>query len=115
MKKSIFVVVTFAFIIAITGCAYNPNAPANRRLAGLSQLKIGMPQGQALAMVGQPIRVNQTITASGASQQYVYSSEQFQTPQEQFLMGMQQGVDGVSHQRDILLYFQNGRLTAIQK
>ena len=106
--------ISLAIISILSGCAYNSNLPANRHSAGLYQLRIGMPQGQAVALVGQPLKVNQTTTAAGVSQQYVYSSAQFQTPGQQFFSGMQEGADGVSRQRAIYLYFQNGRLTTIQ-
>lgn len=109
-----FIHIALALTLTFTGCAYNPNSPAARRASGFNQLRIGMPQHQAVALAGQPIRVNQIVTASGISQQYMYSSSQFLTPGQQFLTGMQEGVDGVSRQRATYLYFQNGRLTAIQ-
>lgn len=112
--KHLLAYLVLASTSALSGCAYNANQPTNQYSAGLQQLKIGMPQSEALALVGEPDRVSQTMNASGVSQQYVYSSAHFQTPGQQIMTGFQQGVDGVSHEKPTYLYFQNGHLTAVQ-
>lgn len=108
--------VSLLLVLAVVaqGCV-SPQGQGVTALSGLNQLRIGMPQSQALSLVGKPARINQTITASGASQQYVYPRDHFMSPGQQFFAGMQAGVSGnTAPETPIYLYFQNGRLSAIQ-
>ncbi len=97
----------------VAGCTtQDPNLRVMRR-AGLSEVKIGMTMSQVQALIGSPIRTNQTVTITGVQEQHIYTGSQFRTPGESFAFGMAEGPDANPAHPTYYIYYERGRVTRI--
>lgn len=89
--------------------------PAKQLIANLRQVKIGYSSEQVVALIGRPARVNNSLSAAGSNQQWVYTDSQFRTPGQALLVGMAAGAGNTAiHEGQLYLNFSNNKLTSMQ-
>lgn len=116
MKPLLSIIAYCITMTLIVGCETTQQGiPAAQLRANLNSISLGMSKQEVIALVGKPIRVNQTLDASGTTDQWVYSDSQFWTAGQAFAAGLATGGSGPVHESELYLYFKNDKLTSIQK
>jgi outer membrane protein assembly factor BamE (lipoprotein component of BamABCDE complex) len=96
------------------GCASERPRDIQTYNANFNRLKIGMTTKKVSALVGPPIRSEQSATAAGTIVEWYYVDSQSMAAGDAVVTGLQQNAGARSGQRGIKVTFTDGRVSSIQ-